>query len=372
MAIKSWNIIGLMSGSSLDGVDIANCHFLIEDNPEFRIINWEITKGEIFPFLPKTLDILNNVTNLNALELIEFDRELGSCFGEMVNAFCLKYNIIPDCIASHGHTVYHYPSKGYTLQIGHPANIAATTDYPVIGDFRSMDVALGGQGAPFAPIADLLLFNKYDALINIGGIVNLCFIKNDNQLIAYDLCPGNQVLDYLARLNGMPYDSKGQQARKGKLHPELYNKLAEWPYFKLPFPKSLDNSEIVTTFLPLLNSFEGSVEDKLHTMVLLIGVLVKQAFDSSGTNNQSKVLISGGGAFNDFLIEVIKNQLAGVEVVVPEEKIVNFKEALLMALMGLLRIYNQNNVLSLVTGSRLDHCAGAIYPGRLKLLNEHN
>ncbi|HMG14434.1 MAG TPA: anhydro-N-acetylmuramic acid kinase [Saprospiraceae bacterium] len=372
MAIKSWDIIGLMSGSSLDGVDIANCHFEVEDDPEFKILSWEITAGDIFPFSAKILYKLKNVSDYNGLKLTEFDRELGSVFGEMIKSFCEKHQICPDYIASHGHTVYHYPSFGYTLQIGHPANIAATTGLPVIGDFRSMDVALGGQGAPFAPIVDYYLFKDYQVLINLGGIVNICFLKENNKVVAFDVCPGNQALNYIALQNGLSYDYDGKYARSGTIQIDLYSKLGKWPFFALPFPKSLDNSDIKKSFLPILDEEMGNMEDKLYTLVLLISTLIKQAFNSMDVTKNPNVLITGGGAFNNYLVEEIKKQLDNTIVVVPEGILVNFKEALLMGLMGLLRIYHLNNVLCSVTGSKMDHCAGAIYPGTIKSKNEIN
>ncbi len=359
-----------MSGSSLDGVDLANCQFVVQNEPEFEIINWEITVADIIPFPVEILQKLENVTKFNGLKLTEFDHELGSVFGEMILKFCEKHQLKPDVIASHGHTVYHYPKKRLTLQIGHPSNIAAITGYPVIGDFRSIDVALGGQGAPFAPIVDLYLFSQYQALINLGGIVNISFIKENKKLIAFDVCPGNQILDYLSKQKGFAFDIKGEFARNGRIESLLLKQLTNWPYFKLPIPKSLDNTEIRKTFLTLINNSNGTIEDKLHTMTLLIAFMIKKSFDSVNLTKNQKVLITGGGAFNDYLVEQIKKELVGKDIVIPEPMIVNFKEALLMGLMGLLRIYNKNNVLCSVTGSSMDHCTGAIYPGKLKIPNE--
>lgn len=370
MPVKRWNIIGLMSGSSMDGVDIANCCFEIQQEPKFEILSWYISAAETINYSSSQLKKLKNVTNLNSIQLIEFDRELGLVFGKMVKSFCEKHNIIPDFVASHGHTVFHLPSKGFSLQIGHPANIAAESGFTVIGDFRSTDIALGGQGAPFAPIADLYLFKQFEVFINLGGIVNISFIQEDNPIIAFDICPGNQVLDYLARTKGYEYDAEGGIASKGVKDEKLFKKLEDWPYFDFPVPKSLDNSDIKNSFLPIVNQSKGTIEDKMHTMVSLIAFLIGKAIKTNCLSKNPNILITGGGGHNIFLIKKIKEQQVDANVVVPEALLVNFKEALLIALMGLLRIYHINNVLSSVTGSKEDHCAGAIYRGPSKVANE--
>lgn len=367
MSIKIWNIIGLMSGSSLDGVDIANCNFTV-DEKDFGITKWEITHFKTFPYTSSILQQLKDAIHFNGKDLIEFDRNLGKIFGDMINEFCEENKIEPDLISSHGHTLFHNPEKGFTLQIGHPSSIVASTSYSVIGDFRSTDIALGGQGAPFAPIVDIYLFSNYQIRINLGGIVNLSF-KSQKSEVAYDICPCNQVLNYLAEKLDKVYDEYGNIARAGKLNQSLYESLLNWDYFNKAYPKSLDNTEIQSGFIPIIDSYDIKVEDKMNTMVIVIATLIKNAISLKIPENKMNVLITGGGAHNRFLIEVLQNHLEDYEVIIPENKIVDYKEALLMSLMGLLRIYKKVNVIKEVTGSKVEHSAGAVYLGLKNSMN---
>ena len=362
MKIEKLSVIGLMSGSSLDGVDLAFVSFLYSNEEGFTIHEWKIKHAKTVPYSPEILQKIKEATSYNGLQLTEFDRELGREFGQMILRFCQEKKLKPDVIASHGHTLFHYPEKGFTLQIGHPASIVGETGINVIGDFRSTDIACGGQGAPFAPIVDKYLFSNYHICINLGGIVNLT-----NQItlpqVAYDVCPGNQALNYLAEKMDKSYDDEGNIARSGKLNSELLKKLKAWPYFKKPFPKSLDNNDIKEFFIPILESVDCTVEDKMHTVTRLIVSLIKESLSDIPKKWFPSVLITGGGAHNKFLIEAIKEELSHLNIIIPDKKTIDFKEALLMALMGLLRYNYKVNVLSDITGSNVYQSAGALYMG---------
>lgn len=361
-----------MSGSSLDGLDIVHCFFEITSEPSFQINSWQITCAETIGFDNELIKHLKTATNLTAKSLIKLDHDFGRILGELTQNFIDKNELDPDFISSHGHTVFHNPKEGFSLQIGHPVEIVAKTGLPVIGDFRSTDIALGGQGAPFAPIVDLLLFSEYDVMVNLGGIMNASFLKSDGQIIAYDLAPCNQTLNHLAQLEGKLFDDQGQIASNGKTNDDLMLKLQNWEFFKKNGPKSLDNSEIKKDFHTILNEFVIPTADKMHTTVELIAVKLKESIEAQNYINHPKILLTGGGAFNKYLVERFRMHLPDAEFIVPSETIISFKEGLLMALMGLLRINNQPNVLKSVTGCNKDHIAGAVYQGTKKYINEYH
>lgn len=362
------DITGLMSGSSLDGLDLVNVHFEYKTEPDFKILSWVITHAETAPFDPEFISLLRQGPMMSARELLSLDHKAGRTFGRMVQNFIEKNQIKPDLISSHGHTIFHNPSEGYTLQIGHPAEIVAITGLPVAGDFRNFDIALKGQGAPFAPVVDLYLFSEYDILVNLGGIMNASFMHPDKTLTAFDIAPCNQTLNYLASLAGSPYDDKGKMAATGKIHPELFEALSDWPFFKKGIPKSLDNTEIRHDFHAILDKYAIKLEDKLATAAELIACELRNAVKKYSSASDPTIFLTGGGAFNDFLVNQFSKKLPGAIIIVPDEVLISFKEGLLLALMGLLRITNQVNVLKSVTGSKSDQVAGALYQGIKKYI----
>ncbi len=365
-----WKTIGLMSGSSLDGLDIAYAEFWKEQNRwQYRLIT-----GETIEYSDKWLRILKNIRQNNSDKLQKLHKEFGTLMGEYVNLFIQKHHLKPDLIASHGHTVFHNPAKGYTFQLGDGQMLARVTGCTTITDFRAMDIALGGQGAPLVPIGDELLFNEYSACINLGGIANISF-NNEQKRVAFDICPANQLLNFLAAQKGLPFDRDGILASQGGFLDILYQKLSQEPYYFKPFPKSLSNEYVAGQFIPLLETAEGSPEDKLYTTTIHIAeqlhkatMLLQERADIYGApvlhrnirKNKGNILLTGGGARNNFLVSEFKN-LTPYEVTVPPALLVDYKEALIFAFMGVLKLNNQINCLASATGARKNSICGVIF-----------
>ncbi|MBL0309477.1 MAG: anhydro-N-acetylmuramic acid kinase [Bacteroidetes bacterium] len=356
-------VIGLMSGSSLDGLDIAYCEFHQEDG------NWnfKILKTDVIVYPDEWIQEIKHLPVASAKTLWQTHAGLGNYFGEQVNVFIKKYALKGkvDFVASHGHTIFHFPEKRFTTQIGDGAAIAARTNLPVVCDFRSADIADGGQGTPIVPIGDLLLFKNYPFCLNIGGIANMSCKVNDS-IVAFDVCSANQVMNSLANRLGKDFDENGQAAASGNLNEALLERLNGLEYYKQAYPKSLDNSFSREMIFPLIEDFDISTEDKLNTFsehvaqqvaahVALIARKEKAKFGKAG-----KILATGGGAFNKFLIERIRD-VSKMEVEVPNDELVKYKEALVIAFMGALRMRYQNNILKSVTGATKDSMGGGVY-----------
>ena len=341
-----------MSGSSLDGLDIAFCRFRKENG----IWEYHIEKGETIPYDAEWMYILKNIRNYPAEELISLHYRYGLLLGENVSAFIKKYRLSADIIASHGHTVFHNPGAGYTFQLGDGQALAVKTGIKTVSDFRIKDVLLGGQGAPLVPIGDELLFSQYDYCLNIGGIANISFKKNGKRT-GFDVCPANQLLNHLSRQLGEPYDKNGNFAKLGKLNKPLFDRLNNDPFYKKPFPKSLNNEYVEASFFKILEQTDIPVEDKLYTVIKHIAFQVNSIIEQ---NFNGEILVTGGGAHNRFLVKALQLEKRK-NFIVPDELTVDFKEALIFALMGILRIRGEINCLSSVTGAASDSPAGTIY-----------
>lgn len=361
--MSTYHAIGLMSGSSLDGLDIAYCRFSFLNN-EWR---FEILRCDTIAFNDEWVQNIKHLPIASAKAIWEAHALLGRYFGGMVSAF-IKDNSLTgkvDLVASHGHTIFHFPDKKFTTQIGDGAAIAAACGVPVICDFRTSDIAFGGQGTPIVPIGDKLLFSDYKFCLNIGGIANIS-CKTKRGIIAFDICAANQVLNLFASKLGMPYDNEGQAAASGVLNEALLNKLNEVDYYTRSYPKSLDNSFTREAILPCFEEFDIPTEDKLRTycehIAMQIGAHVRAIAmkENIPVEPTDRMLITGGGAFNTFLVKLIKHH-SGLATVVPETKLVQFKEALVIAFMGVLRLRNEVNVLASVTGASKDSVGGCIY-----------
>lgn len=355
--MKIHKVLGIMSGTSLDGLDIAYCHFWQEDG------HWkyEIQAATTIDY-DNTLKLqLKNAVHLNPEELSILDQDYGTYIGKEVNSFLENEKITVDLIASHGHTVHHRPEKGITVQIGSGEHIASATGLAVVSDFRSKDVKLGGQGAPLVPIGDQAFFSNYTFCLNLGGISNVS-LDMGGKRIAYDIGIANMLLNYLSQKANLPYDNGGSLARKGKLDRELLVKLDGLEYYELPYPKSTGFEWFQDDIIPIIEAFDLPIEDLLHTAVHHISGQIGRQLKSLAKSEQSDVLITGGGAYNSFLIEVLREKLGShIEIVIPSEKLISFKEALVFGFMGLLRMQGQTNVLSSVTGSSNDSCSGVVY-----------
>lgn len=358
--MQVYKVIGVMSGTSLDGLDIAYCELIKEKSWKYKIgATATITYSE------KQKMILKRATLLTGEELTALDVKFGKYIGVECKKFIIENKLDPDFISSHGHTVFHKPAIGVTLQIGNGAQIFAKTGLPVVCDFRTQDVALGGQGAPLVPIGDQLLFNDFFACINIGGFANISTQYNKNR-IAWDICPVNVVLNYYAKKKGFEFDDGGKLARSGKFHEKLFSALNSISYYSAPSPKSLGIEWVQENIWPLLIKYNLSAEDILHTYVCHIAQCIGVELEKSGVKN---VLITGGGVYNDFLIAQIKLKTKAL-ITIPDDKTIQFKEALIFAFLAVLKYRGEVNVLKSVTGSTIDHCSGVIYGNYLLLNNK--
>lgn len=354
---NTYNALGLMSGTSLDGLDIAYCRFT-EEHGKWR---YHIVRAECIGYSKAWQDQLQNAPGLGGLELMRLHKAYGKLLAESVNAFLKKHKLKPDLIASHGHTVFHEPVNMLSFQLGDGAVLYAQTGIPVVSDFRSVDVASGGQGAPLVPIGDKLLFGDYDFCLNLGGIANISYDKDDKR-IAYDICACNLVLNRLAEEKGVSYDKNGDLAAVGRMNTELMEKLNAWPYYKLNPPKSLDKEALLAELM-LLFDIDIKTEDKLATAALHFSMQIAKAlYNARIYKPQASMLVTGGGAFNRFMIQQLQG-MTDVKVIVPDAEIVNFKEALVFAFLGMLRMRNEANSLASVTGADKDTIGGAVWGG---------
>jgi anhydro-N-acetylmuramic acid kinase len=356
-----YNVIGLMSGSSLDGLDIAFVR-LKEEGGKW---SYEWLAADCMSYSAEWQQKLKNAQRLSVPEFLRLHTAYGHFVGKTVKAFLEKQNgQKPDFLVSHGHTVLHEPANSVTCQLCDGAAIAAETGLTVISDLRNADIALGGQGAPIVPIADRLLFGEYDYLLNLGGIANISIQRSG---LAFDICPCNQLLNHYAMNAGFDYDDEGALARNGKSAKALQEQLAAQIFYRQAPPKSLSNEFSQMQILPLVDEAMLEPGDALATCTAHIVECIAAAFTPYIQTAQSaKLLVTGGGAFNTFLVEQLIAALRpySIEVVVPERQLVQYKEALAMALIGVLRWRNEVNVLASVTGARYDSIGGAIWAGK--------
>lgn len=345
-------IIGLMSGTSLDGLDIAYCEFTDERN-------FQLLAAETYKYPASWQERLSTLHQASAEDFVRTDAELGHFFGQKVNQFRDNHPGRVDLIASHGHTIFHQPERGFTSQIGDGNAIHAETGIPVVCDFRRLDVALGGQGAPLVPIGDQLLFGEYESCINLGGIANISYEK-EGKRIAYDICPCNMALNYLAGKEGVTYDHNGELAREGTLIPALLARMETLEYYQLPAPKTLGKEWFENSFLPDLESFsKQSIPNLLHTIAEHIALRLAAAINQSGVA-MHRILVTGGGANNPFLLELLKEKIGNTEIVSVDSRIIDYKEAIIFALLAYLRLEGKTNALASVTGASCDSCGGAL------------
>ncbi len=346
-----------MSGTSLDGLDLAHCHIWQEETTW----KFEIKETKSISYSSEMQEKLKNSIFLAADELLVFHNTYGTWLGEQAKAFIKVNNLEVDAIASHGHTTHHQPENGLTFQIGSGQHLANASGQKVVCDFRTNDVSLGGQGAPLVPIGDQLFFGKYDFCLNLGGISNVSLERNGKR-IAYDIGLANMILNHITRKNGLDYDKGGQLARSGKVNPQMLEKLNALEYYKLPIPKSIGYEWFVEEVVPIIDSPQDSMENLLTTGVHHICEQVAIQIKNNSKKSKNTMFVTGGGALNDFLIETLQEKLGEIaRVVGTEKKLIEFKEALVFALMGALRLENKINVLSSVTGAKTDSSSGIIF-----------
>lgn len=341
-------VLGLMSGTSLDGLDLC-CVSFSEDLQDFEILatdtipynkNWQQQLEQGFFSDTKTLKAL--------------DVSYGAFIGQEVLRFIKDNNLgTIDLIASHGHTIFHKPDKGITLQIGDGKQMAKLTKIPVVYDFRQADVELGGQGAPLVPMGDVYLFGQYDACLNLGGFANISYTQNQ-QILAFDICACNLVLNRLANQMGMPYDNKGAVAEGGSFNALLYKQLSKIDYYQQKAPKSLGREFVEDVLWPLIEHTTPS--EGLHTYTQHVAQQIGKTLRDIAVKS---CLVTGGGAFNSYLIGQIQSH-SQCDICIPDERIISYKEALVFALLGWLRYKGKNNVFASVTGASQDHSSGRI------------
>jgi anhydro-N-acetylmuramic acid kinase len=339
-----------MSGTSLDGIDFVYVRF---DANHYA--NFEILEATTISYSAEWKLKLQNAISFSANALEQLDLDYGKFLGEKTNDFIREFNIgAIDFIASHGHTVLHQPAKGITLQVGNGQVLTNMTKQQVICDFRTQDVQLGGQGAPLVPIGDALLFSEYDYCLNLGGFANVSF-KKGGERIAYDICPVNIVLNHYVKKLGLEFDDSGKIASTGKINSDLLAKLNQLEFYQKDSPKSLGLEWVKSHIFPLIDKLETDISVILRTFVEHVATQISNSI-KPGTS----VLSTGGGAYHTFLMGRIQ-ELLHTEIVLPSPKLIDFKEALIFAFLGLLRTKNENNCLKTVTGASKDHSSGVVF-----------
>ena len=351
MQHKSMKIVGIMSGTSMDGLDLALCEFITHN----KQVSFTLLASQTIAYVPTWKEQLQTVFSASAESYFKLNSAYGTFIGEQVDAFLTKHQQTADAIASHGHTVFHQPQHGFTTQIGCGATIAAKTGIATVCDFRSLDVALNGQGAPLVPIGDRDLFHQAESCLNIGGIANISFTKN-NKTSAFDICIANMALNYLTETIEKAFDDGGKMAASGNSNNTLLQSLLKLNTQQ----QSLGREFFETQFLSILNTSAISLNDKLATCVEYTALQISETLNQQQLQS---VLITGGGAYNTFLIERLKHYYKG-RIEIPTDDIIQFKEAIIFAYLGYLRLNEKTNTLNSVTKASRDSVGGAVYLGR--------
>jgi len=368
--IRTYHVIGLMSGSSLDGLDICYVEFLVHSTQSF---SYKIIQADCVEYTDVFRVRLRNAQQLSAFEYAQLHTQLGTYFGKLTHEFIQKYKIESvDLVCSHGQTIFHQPAAGFTAQLGCGAQIAAHTDCKVVCDLRTADIAHQGQGAPLVPIAEKYLFPDYKVFLNIGGIANISFhnpkslkgLTDFEEIIAYDICAANTLLNHLAQQKNLPYDKDGDLSRKGTVIPALLDKLNALNFCTQAPPKSLGSEHVYNSWISLVDSYQERIEDKLSTaaehIAVQVGHSIRLFAKQQHLPSDAQLFITGGGAMNTYLTERI-NAHSPLAIVIPDTLTVHYKEALAIAFLGLCRILEIPNSLSSVTGANKDAIGGAVY-----------
>lgn len=350
--IKSqYKVIGVMSGTSLDGIDLVYTTFNFGTNWSFQILY-----AETFAYSAYWNTTLKDLVLLSEIELRQIDEDYTRYLASKIKDFILRYNINDiDAICTHGHTALHQPHKKMTYQIGNLPILASLLQQTIVCDFRVQDVELGGQGAPLVPIGDVLLFSQYEFCLNLGGFANISY-EMDNQRIAYDICPVNIVLNYYVKQLGYDFDDGGRIALTGKTNNDLLEQLNNLDYYKKTFPKSLGLEWVKSVIILLIDSFNLEVKDILRTFIEHIALQISKEINK---RTHVSALVTGGGVYNDFLMSRIKT-FSKNTIMIPSKEIIEFKEALIFGFLGVLKLRGENNCLQSVTGARHNHSSGNI------------
>ena len=350
---SEYRIVGVMSGTSLDGVDVVFVTFCKQDDDW----SFKIHASETIDYSEKWHSILKDLVTKTYEDLQNIDEEYTLYLANIIKQFIDKHQIKNlDAISSHGHTALHQPENSLTYQIGNLPSLYQILKTTIVCNFRIQDVALGGQGAPLVPIGDKLLFSDYEFCLNLGGFANISTdIKG--QRIAFDICPVNIVLNYYVSSLGFDFDNEGNIASTGEIHQELLDQLNNLDYYKLSYPKSLGLEWVNQEVIPLIDSFKLSIKTILRTFVEHVAI---QISDEINEKSSASVLITGGGAYNVFLINQLKKKNIN-QLIIPDKDLINFKEAIVFAFLGVLKLREEVNCLSSVTGAKQNHSSGIIY-----------
>lgn len=360
-----YRVIGMMSGSSLDGMDLVFAE-LQETGGKWT---YQIKNSSCYPYPREWKERLSNAIHLDAMNYMLLHSDYGHYIGKQINTFISEHQLDYQVglIASHGHTTFHQPPR-MTAQLGEGAAIAAETGLPVVSDLRALDLGFGGQGAPIVPLGEKMLLGQYAFFLNIGGIANISARIPDNY-IAFDICPANRVLNLLMAETGKEYDAEGRMASSGEVNQQLLEQLNDYAYYRKAYPKSLANTFGTDEIFPLINSFELKLNDALRTYVEHIAIQIKNSIQQipfeKVENEQQEMLVTGGGVFNNFLLKRIAESLEplGINVKAAEPELAMYKEALIMAFLGVLRWREEVTILSSVTGARKASIGGALWMG---------
>lgn len=357
---KIYYVIGLMSGSSLDGVDLAYCRITTGAKPAYKILH-----AVTYPYSAGMKKFLLHTRKKFPADWHEIDKVFGFLYAIKVRNFLKEFSIQKvDFVASHGHTILHNPLQKKTIQIGSGRILSSFTNLPVLSNFRIADVLAGGQGAPLVPVCDAYFFNNYHACLNIGGIANISYVFNGKRM-GFDICPANQIFDSLAQKKNKPFDNKGMIAKSGKVHRGLLTALLKKKFFSQHPPKSLDNAYIEKTFMKTIHDTRCSVADKMRTVCACFAMEIASTISKHATHENIKpahykLLVTGGGAYNTFLIRQIE-KFANIKIQLPDDDTIQYKESLAMCLMGVLRWENKTNFLPSVTGAKKAVSGGEIF-----------
>nr|WP_319399853.1 anhydro-N-acetylmuramic acid kinase [uncultured Carboxylicivirga sp.] len=350
---KTYCCVGLMSGTSLDGLDIVLCNLSINHQKW----SYSFIKTATIPYSSEWETRLREAYHLSGAALMQLHRDYGKWLGQQVKVFIDEEGVQPELIASHGHTIFHEPWNQMNFQLGDGASLAAAAGITTISDFRSLDICLGGQGAPLVPVGDHLLFGNYAACVNLGGFANVS-VMMDQQRIAWDVCAVNFVLNKLAQYTGKAFDEDGGLGRKGVVKPMLLAKLNELDYYQQKAPKSLGQEWVDKVLWPVLDKYsDDTLEDVIRTYYEHVSFVLSKDLNKYPQGN---VLFTGGGVNNSFLMGLIRNRLQH-HVEIPDTDLIDFKEALIFALLGVLRLRCEDNCWSSVTGALKNSCSGVIH-----------
>tara|TARA_R110000868_G_scaffold45342_2_gene150473 strand:- start:1086 stop:2150 length:1065 start_codon:yes stop_codon:yes gene_type:complete len=352
MIKDEYNVIGVMSGTSLDGIDLVYAKFCLNETWSFEIVH-----AETVEYPSNWYEALKELVNTPIEELKAIDTNYTEYIAKVIKNFIIKYQIKNiDAICSHGHTALHQPENKLTFQIGNRPFLAELLKETVVCDFRVQDVELGGQGAPLVPIGDELLFSEFDFCLNLGGFANVSTNFNRNR-IAYDICPVNIVLNHYIRKLGLNYDDEGKIASEGMISVKLLNQLNAIEFYKETYPKSLGLEWVNNTVFPLIDTFKLEIQDVLKTFVEHIAIQIASEINKKNTGS---VLITGGGVYNIYLMDRIEAHSIQ-KIIVPKNEVVEFKEAVIFGFLGVQKLRNEVNCLSSVTGAIKDHSSGKIF-----------